>query len=88
MLDEGQQALDYEFCTEPVTFTEFQLHCINYKSGVDSRNHSNQSYMYKTGNVLSTYTLIYNAPVICNHIPQGQGIAGLKYLDFTFEVSR
>ena len=85
MLDEGQQALDTEFCTEPVTFTDFQLHCISFKSDVESRN---QSYMYKTGNVLSTYTLIYNAPVICNHIPQGQGIEGLKYLDFTFEVSK
>ena len=31
MLDEGQHALDKEFCTEPVTFTDFQLHCIRPK---------------------------------------------------------
>ena len=35
---------------------------------------------------------IFNALVICNHGPYGAGnsggIAGLKYQDFTFEVSR
>ena len=32
------------------------------------------------------------APVICNHVPpnsgDSRGIVGLKYHDFTFEVSR
>ena len=28
------------------------------------------------------------APVICNHVPWGPGIAGLKYPDFIFKVSR
>ena len=42
--------------------------------------------------LLSVYLKYYYALVICNHGPYGAGdsggIAGLKYQDFTFEVSR
>ena len=46
----------------------------------------------KSLSVKTDWTTQYNALVICNHGPYGAGdsggIAGLKYQDFTFEVSR
>ena len=65
------------------------LYLASYQKRLPKANlYDNMSW---PGNVFS-YVCSNNALVICNHGPYGAGnsggIAGLKYQDFTFEVSR